>query len=232
MAARVISPYLDFTKGNMSTIFINSFLSSSNWWEPAGAFTVVAAYQPIGAASLEASYTNLANPGTFDAGPGVAPGWDAVNGWSFDGLAKYLRTGIVGSSAVSFLFRFSNCTGSLVTMGAAQSAPTRYTFIRPRTTTNRQIFLSATDSFTKAGALTAGVFGWGGYSVYLDGAPDGTVSGAPADSPAAIEMFLGALNFDGSPTQYGAMNIIAAVVYSTTLDAAQVAEVAGDMATL
>ena len=31
------------------------------------------AYQPKGAASLAASYFNLANPGTYNAAPGTAP---------------------------------------------------------------------------------------------------------------------------------------------------------------
>lgn len=69
-------------------------------WITAGGISlsnVVAAYQPKGAASLAASYTNLVNPGTYDATPGVAPTWDTVNGWKFNGTTQYLDTGIVPS---------------------------------------------------------------------------------------------------------------------------------------
>jgi hypothetical protein len=51
------------------------------WWYVAGQ-TCVAAYQPIGAPSLAASYVILANPGTYDAAPGVAPTFDAATGWT------------------------------------------------------------------------------------------------------------------------------------------------------
>ena len=43
-----------------------------SWWVVAGK-TCVAAYEPLGAASLAASYVNLANPGTYDATPGTTP---------------------------------------------------------------------------------------------------------------------------------------------------------------
>lgn len=135
--------------------------SAANWWEAGGATNCVAAYQPKGAASLAASYVNLANPGVFDAAPGVAPTWDAATGWSFNGSTQYLRSGVPGSAAVSFLMRFSDCSGVIATIGAAQTSPIRYTVIRPRNGGSRQIYLSANDSFSKAGVLASGVFRMG-----------------------------------------------------------------------
>lgn len=64
-------------------------VAESNWWEVAGK-TCVAAYQPKGAASLAASYGNLANPGTYTLGPGDAPTFDTALGWTFDGIADWL----------------------------------------------------------------------------------------------------------------------------------------------
>lgn len=45
------------------------------WFTAPSGATCVAAYDAIGAASLADSYVNEANPGTFDAAPGVAPTW-------------------------------------------------------------------------------------------------------------------------------------------------------------
>lgn len=82
--------------------------AASNWWAVAGK-TCVAAYQPIGAASLAASYTNLANPGTYDAAPGTAPTFAAATGWTFDGSTQYLTTGniISGTGARTIAVRMT-----------------------------------------------------------------------------------------------------------------------------
>lgn len=78
----------------MPTIYINPYIhAAADWWVVPGK-TCVAAYQPIGAASLAASYVNLANPGTYDAAPGVAPTWASATGWTFNGSTQYLTTGI------------------------------------------------------------------------------------------------------------------------------------------
>lgn len=72
----------------------------------------VAAYQPKGAGSLAASYVNLANPGTYDAAPGVAPTFDAATGWTFNGSTQYLSTGIYVASGWSWIIRWSGTSSS------------------------------------------------------------------------------------------------------------------------
>jgi hypothetical protein len=68
----------------------------------------IAAYYPIGAASLAASYTNLANPGVSDATTLTPPTWDAVNGWKFDAASsQYLETIACPPDATIFV-RYSN----------------------------------------------------------------------------------------------------------------------------
>lgn len=62
-----------------------------DWWLAAG-ITPEIAYQPKGAASLEDSYVNLANPGTYNAVVGVAPTLSA-DGWVFGGTS-YLVNGL------------------------------------------------------------------------------------------------------------------------------------------
>lgn len=82
-----------FLGGGIGPVALKRRAAAAGWWQVAGQ-TCAAAYQPIGAASLAASYVNLANPGTYNAAPGVAPTL-AAGGWSFDGLTQYLTTGIV-----------------------------------------------------------------------------------------------------------------------------------------
>jgi len=83
----------------------------NDWWTVAGK-TCVAAYQPKGAASLAASYINLANPGTNNAAPGTAPDWDSTNGWKFNGSDDYLTTGLGPRATWSVLLQFSNMSSN------------------------------------------------------------------------------------------------------------------------
>jgi hypothetical protein len=54
----------------------------------------IAAYQAKGAASYAASKVNLANPGTWDLSEIIAPTWNALTGWTFDGATTLLDTGL------------------------------------------------------------------------------------------------------------------------------------------
>lgn len=87
---------------------------ASGWWDNDGAISgCLAAWQPIGAASLAASYVNLANPGTNDASPGTAPTFGAATGWTFNGSTQYLNTGLTPGAGSSCIAR--------VTVSAAQN---------------------------------------------------------------------------------------------------------------
>src|SRR3989344_7466925 len=93
----------------------------STWTTAGGAPTPVAAYQPISAASLTASYANLANPGTYTAAVGVAPTFASSTGWTFNGSTQYLTTGVIPANGWSMIVRFSNATGATVNGVAAGS---------------------------------------------------------------------------------------------------------------
>ena len=74
---------------------------SSNIWYLASGIPLancVAAYSAKGAASLAGSYINLANPGTYNLTTTSAPTFDASTGWTFNGTANFLATGIVPNS--------------------------------------------------------------------------------------------------------------------------------------
>lgn len=91
------------------------------WYLSGGvvAANCIAAYQPKGAASLAASYINLANPGTNNAAPGVAPTWDATNGFKFADN-QYLVGPTVTGTEGTLIIRFSNLIdGNLVMFGGS-----------------------------------------------------------------------------------------------------------------
>ncbi len=88
--------------------------AAANWWEAGGAPAPVWVYTPKGAASLAASYSNLANPGTYDANPQVAPAWDAGTGWTSDGTKWLLAPSLTYAADQSqvLLVRFSGVSGN------------------------------------------------------------------------------------------------------------------------
>ena len=204
------------------------------WWLAGGvaAGNAVAVYQPKGAASLAASYVNLANPGTYDAAPGVAPTWASGTGWTFNGSSQYLTTGVLGTSAISLIIRFSDASGGLITFGAAIEigGPAKYILWRPRSNGNdRVIFLGTGEVRVVGGALVSGAYGYAGTTVYYNSISDGTLASPTLPS---LAIFIGALNFNGIPTQYGAIKVQAVAIYSATLTAPQVAAVSAAMAAL
>jgi hypothetical protein len=101
---------------------------SADWWLAGGipAANVAGVWQPKGADSLSESYLRIAgDEGYENIDPaivgGVAPNWDAVNGWIADGT-NILYTGIIPVAGMSIIARYSN----LVTTGTVYYAITSY----------------------------------------------------------------------------------------------------------
>lgn len=95
----------------------------NRWWELAPG--CVAAYQPIKCDSLQNSYINLANPGTFTCTAISAPVINPQFGWIF--TADALATGIAMSNygtSMTGIVRYSNLTvsGEKYLFGSASSA--------------------------------------------------------------------------------------------------------------
>lgn len=204
--------------------------AGGNWWEPTtGSYTCVAAYQAKGAASLAASYVNLANPGTNDAAPGTAPTFDTSYGWDFNGSTMYLTTGIVPTVSHTVIVRFSDGgTVSNDLFGVQES--TGSFLIRPSNGFSQRAYNNAGNRAV-SGAVTSGVIGFAGKNTYLDGAGDGTIGAGTFTWTAA--MYLGARHISGTgPGGYTNARIQAVAIYSTTLDATQVAEITTNMAAL
>ena len=199
------------------------------WWLAGGAPEPVAVYQPIGAASLAASYVNLVSPGTFDAAPGVAPTWDAATGWTFNGTSQHLTTGVIPTSGYSWFARFANATTNNgyifgVTNGFHPNARLSFRYA------------IAGNQYENGGAQTTGSQYTSGVAAattvgYRDGSPD-TVTLAAWSGSTPHDCYIGCRNSLGNPGGYIAAQIAALAIYDTTLTAPQVAAVSAAMAAL
>lgn len=206
--------------------------AAASWWLDGGVdpASAVAVYQPIGAASLAASYTNLANPGTYNAAPGVAPTWASGTGWGFAGV-QYLTTGIVAASGWSAVVRVSNCTQSYASAFGDRTLSTARFYIQPNTPNagGSAIFAYGNlESNGKAGSNVNGVLAVTPNAGYVNGVQNVTFSATWSGSGGGI--FIGTRNGSAPAPLNG--NIQAIAIYSTTLTAPQVAAISAAMAAL
>lgn len=202
------------------------------WWLAGGAPTPVAVYQPKGAASLAASYVNLANPGTYDAAPGTAPTFDAATGWTFNGTNQYLTTGVVpNGGAYTCVVRFSDSSGNNAFFGTQSSSTTIFAIFR--NTANGLYYNNGGASTAKHPVINQGVVAVAGSNTgYRNGvAESGTVNQAWSGT-LTHALYIGARNNAGTTDQYFNGKIQAIVIYNMTLTAPQVAAVSAAMAAL
>jgi hypothetical protein len=200
------------------------------WYLSGGisAANCIAAYAAKGAASQAASYSNLANPGTYDAAAGSAPTWDTTNGWMFNGSSQYLTTGITNglNNTWSAICKFSNCTASDGALFGNLNAGSWF-FIQPVTGTDRGYVNGSPTPQYHATTKASGVMGFAGTKAYLDGADEGlTLVGGGSGTPNTI--YIGKLNRTGGPNWTDAY-IQALAFYDTVLSAAQVLAVTNAM---
>lgn len=205
--------------------------AAAGWWLSGGvsAANAIAVYQPIGAASLAASYTNLANPGTYDAAPGTAPTFDTATGWTFNGSTQYLTTSItpVNNQTWSALIRFSDTTNNAgVMFGHAATAAFQIT---PRYS-NLAIYSSG-GSLTAASSLANGVIGMAGNVAYRNGSAETGTIASGAGTFAAV-MIGARSNASNVANALWIGKIQAVAIYNTTLSAAQVAAISSAMSGL
>src|SRR3989344_2804734 len=208
------------------------------WWTSGGATGAVEAYQPYGAASLTAIYTNLVNSGTNDAAPGVAPTFASTTGWTFNGSTQYLTTGITPTVTYTMLVQFSGATNNGTLAGAylftsGSGTEDRFYLTPNHPSTNRQYANGSTSSFLRPGAaVSSGNMAMAGKTAYLNGSSDGTI---PAGSITSIGgILLGATDFTSGGGSLSVTNgsIKAAAIYNVTLSSSQVSAIAAAMANL
>ena len=203
--------------------------SAAPWWQVAGA-TCVAAYQPKGAADLATSYVNLANPGTYNAAPGVAPTLVA-SGWVFNGITQWLTSGVLSAANMSVFVRFSNATGATKCAIGSQDVNSHGILLLPRNGGQTGHFLCyGATSQQPAPALSSGVLAVAGVNGYLDGVSQTSALGNVIANPKTI--YIGAMNNNGGVAWHFIGNIQAAVIYSTVLTAGDVAALTARMQAL
>ena len=196
------------------------------WYRAGGAPVPVAAYQPKSAASLAASYVNLANPGTYDAAPGVAPTLGA-SGWSFNGTTQYLTSPLfLHGTTHSVIVRVASVTNGGCAFGTFsglvyQLVPKAAGGIEYRTSAIYTIAPQMTDG------VIAMVPGLGGYR---NGVYETPVAAAALTS--GVTLAIGARNNGGAIQVFLAGTIAAIAIYSSVLTADQVAAVSAAMAAL
>ena len=197
------------------------------WYLAGGAPTPVAAYKPKGAASLAVSYVNLANPGTYDCALGVAPTWDATNGWIFNGSTQYLNTGVQVALGYSAIIRYSTVTNfDTWIFGKFGGA---FGFVPRQGGGNVQYQYSATK--TVAPGAASGVFAITKDYGYRNGVSDVAI-GASSLSLGTFNVYVGARNNGGTVDLFCAGYVQAFAIYSTTLSDTQVAAISAAMAAL
>lgn len=198
------------------------------WWYVAGQ-TCVAAYQPIGAPSLAASYVNLANPGTYDAAEHIArPGFSAEIGWIFTEAAQILDSGIQpGNNQLwSAIIRFTDSVAQspIGFSGTGESA-----FGINTNTNGRHYYLNGLAA-NVSGAVLNGVMCVAGRQGFLDGIIDGGL--ISANTPNFLYTIALGGRFWNGDRDGGNVKIQAVAIYSTTLSASDVAALTARMQAL
>jgi hypothetical protein len=197
------------------------------WYQAGGAPVPFAAYQPIGAASLAASYLRIAGTGgnaNLDpavVGVGVAPTFAAATGWALNGSSQFLDTGFVPATNVySFVVRYAAAAGgqilSCYTSGSRNVQITSTSFSYPN---------------TSASVLASGVKGLTPVEGYHDGvARSLTFTGWTSTN--ARSLYIGARNNIGTADGFFGGTIAALAIYSGTLTTPQMLAISTAMANL
>jgi hypothetical protein len=197
---------------------------AAEWYDGA-----IAAYQPKGAASLAASYVNLANPGTYNAAPGVAPSFDAATGWGFT-TTQFLITGVRMFQPYSVIMRYSGAIAPL-----SNQIPFGIVAVSPSTIIYQLIISSVTtltfangsaNNITDVLSSAAGVAAISANKAYFNGADTLLdLGGAWAFDPnPSGGCYIGARNLNGSKNNGFTGNIQSFGIWPYTLTAQEVAD--------
>ncbi len=191
------------------------------WWLAGGisAASCVAAYQAIGAASLADSYVNLANPGTYDAAPGVAPSWAAASGWSFNGSSTYLALGgLTVGDGWSMFCRFSDVPSPGTASQSAIGGRNAYSYssIQPSYTGGGAYIEH--ESYRAQTPAASGIWGFSNLQAYING----VAAGAPMSSRAEAYDALNIGRYSSGTACWFGGKIQAIAIYNATLTADQV----------
>ncbi len=198
--------------------------AAAPWW-PISGQTVLAVYQPLGAANLTESYLDLSGNGNH-LSVGVAPTFNSSTGWTFNGTTQYLITPIIVPTlnVYSILCRFDNAAV------IAYSA-----LIADWTTVNARfglfpIYAGTNNMYGNGGlrqiaaaAHTSGVMGIAANQGYFNGSTEGSPM-SPFSGTSTNALYIGARNIGGVASTFYQGNIQAIVIYTTTLTGQQMSD--------
>jgi len=204
------------------------------WWDPLGeGLCIWAAYQPKGAADLASSYVDLSGNGN-NAGVGVAPTWDIVNGWKFDGLTQYLTTIFLpqNDQSQTILVQYTNLSNAaLRNLFGMRGTTGGDTYFSCRAQGGGWRYYGNGAERAIAGVTPlAGNLGVSGNQGFLNGASDGLAIGIWTGAGDRV-VFIGANNL-GVPWDRCALYCQAFALYDCTLTAPQVLSVSNAMSLL
>lgn len=218
--------------GSMGRLGVGKQTSAAvPWWLSGGisAANCIAAYQPKGAADLAASYVNLANPGTYNAAPGVAPNFDSA-GWVFTGT-QWLTTGINPNGTkklYSIFIRVSNIGDTASPQTLLGSYNNNKNSLLIFFAVNKyQFYSSGLFATTEVVSSAGGVIGISGANGYLNGINVCTI-------PDGVNLASGVITIastNGTRILRGG-KVQAIAIYNTPLTAPQVAALTAAMAAL
>ena len=186
---------------------------------------LVAVYQPMGAASLAASYINIINPGVHDLVAGVAPAFNAIKGWTFNGTTQYLISDLIGNANTTVIISFSELTtpgvGVIRTLFGAYNGATAFSMQNANAAGGRKYDRGG--FLNRLGYSYEGVRAFAGNKAYYYGIWENANIGAGAYPNVAF--FIGAMSNSGAAIQFLQGTICSIAVYSSILNANQILSV-------
>jgi hypothetical protein len=197
----------------------------TSWWLSGGisAANCIGAYAAKGAATLAASYVNLASPGTKDLTLGTAPAFDTSTGWTFTGASsQYLKTGILTTASYSAIVKFAswNRSATYKTLFGAYESATKAFLVQNSTpaATTLEVDHNAI-SAAVAESSTSGVYALCGGNFYANGSF--VQYKAPTAGTMTRDVYIGA-DHGSSTVEFVTAQISSIAFYDTVLLAAQV----------
>jgi len=219
--------------GNANLAATQFAISSLVYWYLAGAVPAAnckAAYQPVGAASLAASYIDIAS--TFDITAIDAPTFNSATGWTFNGTSDVLNTGYVPPNQVtrSAIVRISGASTGAANrniFGDRNSVDGTYVVLRNTNNASKATFNNGSGTgITHTTNVAAGVLAIAGLDGYIDGSDVGNMA-AGTYNMAAVTIHIGQAN--GIASEFYSGNIQAIAFYDITLTPAQVVAITAAM---
>ena len=186
------------------------------------------------AIDLADSYINLANPGTNNAVPVVAPLFNVALGWSFDGLTQYLTTGLapVNNQTWSMIIKYSGfLTGADTILGLYETADKAF-YMQLNTTGTKTVWVNGGTSGNHpyiAQLNRKGVLCFAGSKKYLNGAYVLGNGDLPAGAGAiTYDIWIGQVHYSAPANFYDGF-IQAIAVYDKVLGADEVLAISNRM---